>query len=106
MSIKVAIQNRDEKLLVEDVNKAVEIYASAVPAEVKVNTVFGEVPFSLLVDEDSKWNTITAAYVEVTQKVEALPKGVDRKVEIAKLIATNPVLRNVGSSSNSSDDLL
>ena len=106
MSLKVAIQTRDESLLKDTVAKAVAIYNAKMPEEQNVNTVHGDVPFSMVFDEDTKWNVITAAYVQVVQEVSKVPATLDLDTETAKIIATNAVLRNVGVTTATTGGLL
>lgn len=106
MSLKTAIQNKDMKELKETVAKAVSIYNAALPAESKsmVETVHGEVPASMLFDEDTKWNVITSQYVIITNAVNALPKDCDLKIETAKIVASNAILRHIVEETKASDD--
>ena len=103
MSISKAIQTRDFKLLTETVNTAVETYKAAMPDEATamVETAFGQVPASMLFDEDSKWQTVTAEYVKIANAVKKLPKGCDENIETAKIIATSGILRHITSTSTS-----
>ena len=79
MGLGSAIKNRDMEDLKETVNAAVEIYKQELPDEAKsmVNTIHGDMPISMIFDEDTKWNVITGEYVAITNKVKALPKGCD-----------------------------
>ena len=88
MGLASAIKNRDIKELETTVNAAVEIYKQELPDEAKsmVNTVHGDMPISMIFDEDTKWNVITGEYVAITNKVKALPKGCDEQIETAKII--------------------
>ena len=106
MSLKQAIQNRDEAELIKTVKEATKMYKADQPKEVNINTVYGDIPFSMVFDEDTKWNIITSAYVDVIQQVDRIPEGADKDVEIAKIIATNPVLRSVGAKATKSSGLL
>lgn len=103
MSLKAAIQAKDEAAVVKAVEKAVKIYGADAPDEAILNSAYGDVPFSLVFDEDTKWAAVTAAYVEVTQAVARIPKGADVKVETAKIIAQNKVLRSVGTTGAAGD---
>ena len=97
MGLASAIKNRDIKELETTVNAAVEIYKQELPDEAKsmVNTVHGDMPISMIFDEDTKWNVITGEYVAITNKVKALPKGCDEQIETAKIIASSAILRHV-----------
>lgn len=97
MGLASAIKNRDIKELETTVNAAVEIYKQELPDEARsmVNTVHGDMPISMIFDEDTKWNVITGEYVAITNKVKALPKGCDEQIETAKIIASSAILRHV-----------
>ena len=90
------------------VNAAVEIYKQELPDEAKsmVNTVHGDMPISMIFDEDTKWNVITGEYVAITNKVKALPKGCDEQIETAKIIASSAILRHVVESKTPCSGLL
>ena len=104
MSLSKAIKKQDFKKLTEAVEAAVAVYGAGMPTtEPKVETAYGQVPVSMLIDEDSKWATVTAEYVAITDAVTAIPKKADRKIEIAKLIANNAVLRCIVSESSASN---
>ena len=111
--LKASIQAKDETAVKTAVDAAVKIHkatlAKAVkdgtpisdagtPAEAIINSVHGDVPFSLAFDEDTKWQVITGAYVAVTQAVARISKDANATEETARIIATNKVLRSVGQS--------
>lgn len=113
VGLKAAITAQDEAAVKTAVDAAVTIHKAALtkavkdgeavtdagtPAEANVNSAFGDVPFSLVFDEATKWQTITAAYVAVTQEVARIPSGADVKTETARIIASNSVLRSVGGT--------
>jgi len=104
MSLSTAIKTKNLELLEKTVAKAVKIYDADKPAEVVVDTAFGSLPFSSLWDDDTKWAVITAAYATILQEVATIPAKADAKVETAKIIATNAVMRNVSSTTPASDD--
>ena len=99
MSISKAIKTQDLELLKETVEKAVEVYGAALPDEAKamVNTIHGDMPISMIFDDETKWAVITGEYVKVVNAVKALPKGVDEAVETAKIISNSAILRHVTS---------
>jgi len=101
MSISKAIQDKDFNLLKDTVDSAVKIYNAAMPDEAAamVNTVHGNIPASMLFDDESKWVTVIAEYVTIANAVKALPKGVDEKIETAKIIANNAILRHITAGS-------
>jgi hypothetical protein len=104
MSLSESIKNRDMAELVKTVDKAVKIYGADAPAPLPVETVHGALPFTAVFDEETKWSVITGAYAEIVQASARIPEGAPKKVEIAKLIATNPVLRNLTKTTAASDD--
>lgn len=106
MSLSTAIQNKDIKELKATVESAVKIYEAGLPSEPSVDTVYGDTPISMIFDEDTKWALAIQQYVCITNKVKNLPAEADKKVETAKLIATNPVLRHLVQESKSTDGLL
>ena len=106
MGLASAIKNRDMEDLKETINAAVEIYKQELPDEAKsmVNTVHGDMPISMIFDEDTKWNVITSQYVIITNAVNALPKDCDLKIETAKIVASNAILRHIVEETKASDD--
>jgi len=106
MTLRNAIEKRSIKGLVEVVDKAVSIYKAECPKDVSINTAYGAIPSALLIDEESKWQTITAEYVDILNAAERISDTLDKDVEIAKLIATSPILRNVGCKSSKDGGLL
>jgi len=101
MSLSEAIKTKNLELLETTVEKAVKIYSADKPAEVKVSTEHGTLPFSSLWDDDVKWGVITAAYANILREISNIDKKLDAKTETAKIIATNAVMRNVSSKSTS-----
>ena len=108
MGLASAIKNRDIKELETTVNAAVEIYKQELPDEAKsmVNTIHGDMPISMIFDEDTKWNVITGEYVAITNKVKALPKGCDEQIETAKIIASSAILRHAVENKTTGSGLL
>ena len=108
MGLGSAIKNRDMEDLKETVNAAVVVYNQELPDEAKsmVNTVHGDMPISMIFDEDTKWNVITGEYVAIINKVKALPKGCDEQIETAKIIASSAILRHVVESKTTGSGLL
>ena len=108
MSISKAIKTQDLELLKATVEKAVEVYGAALPDEAKamVNTIHGDMPISMIFDDETKWAVITGEYVRIVNAVKALPKGVDEKVETAKIISNSAILRHVTSSVQSTNSVL
>ena len=106
MSLSSAIAKKDINELETTVKAAVEIYNTACPKEVSVDTAFGQLPFSAIWDEDTKWAVIGAAYADVVQQVSKISKDLDKNIETAKIISQNAVLRNVSSTGPSTEGLL
>jgi len=116
--MKTAIQNRDMKTLKKLIKEAVKTYKDSLknaidndevvtsagkPQEATVDTVHGEIPLSMVFDEDSKWDVITGAYVGVLSEVAEYQKSNPSQEElhnfVAKTIATNSVFRTLASKS-------
>ena len=108
MSISKAIKTQDLELLKATVEKAVEVYGAALPDEAKaiVNTIHGDMPISMIFDDETKWAVVTGEYVRIANAVKALPKGCDEAIETAKIIANSAILRHVTSSVQSTNSVL
>ena len=108
MGLASAIKNRDMEELKATIEAAVEKYKQELPDEERamVNTVHGDMPISMIFDEDTKWNVITGEYVAITNKVKALPKGCDEQIEKAKIIASSAILRHVVETKTPGSGLL
>ena len=100
MGLRIAIEKRDMKMLKRVVKEAVSIYGAKAPKKVYVETLHGDLPFEALIDEDSKWKTIEGEYCNIIQAVDNLPKTSDKKIEIAKLIASSAILRNINTKAD------
>lgn len=107
-SISNAIKNRDLDELKEVVDSQVKVYGAALPDEAAamVNTVHGDMPISMVFDEDTKWAVVTGEYVKIVNAVKALPKGVDATVETAKIIANSAVLRHITAEATNTNSVL
>lgn len=107
-SISNAIKNRDMAMLTEVVDSQVEIYGAALPDEANamVNTVYGDMPISMVFDDDTKWAVVTSEYVRIANAVKALPKGCDEVVETAKIIANSAILRHITETAQSTNSVL
>ena len=107
-SISNAIKNRDLAELKEVVDSQVAIYGAALPDEAAamVNTVHGDMPISMVFDDDTKWAVITGEYVSIVNAVKALPKGVDVAVETAKIIANSAKLRHITAETTNTNSVL
>ena len=107
MKFSEAIKTQDINGLTEVVDRAVAIYGATQPEEPEVETVYGPTLFSAVIDDESRWQLAALAYVEVITEAKHIPEGCDKKVEVAKLIATHPVLRAMtGTSLNEVDELI
>ena len=107
-SISQAIKNQDMEMLTEVVDSQVAIYGAALPDEANaiVNTVYGDMPISMVFDDDTKWAVITGEYVRIVNAVKALPKGCDEAIEIAKIIANSAILRHITATSTKTNSVL
>ena len=102
-----AIAKRNLEGVKAVVNKAVERYNAEKPDEPEIDTVYGCVPLSAVFDKKTKWQLITASYANIVSAAAHISKKKDRKVEVAKLIAEDPILRNiVDPGKNNNGDLL
>ena len=107
-SISQAIKTQDMEMLTAVVDSQVKIYGAALPDEAAamVNTVHGDMPISMIFDDDTKWAVVTGEYIRIVNLVKVLPKCVDEKVETAKIIANSAILRHVTSSVQSTNSIL
>ncbi len=107
LSLRKALQNKSMEQVTEVVTAAVSVYASALPAvEPEIETAFGSTPVSMLLDKKSKLLAATAEYTVIANAVKQLPEEADRKVEIAKLIASSATLRYLTGEGKEDESLL
>jgi len=93
MSLTMALQNQDMKILKDTVAKARSIYKSAEPTDIPtVETVYGTLPITAVFDKKSKWQIVQAEYATILGQVAEITANDDKEIEIAKIIAQNPVL--------------
>ena len=80
-SISQAIKTQDMKMLTAVVESQIAIYGAALPDEAKamVNTIHGDMPISMIFDDETKWAVITGEYVRIVNLVKVLPKCVDER---------------------------
>ena len=93
-------------MLKQVVATATKQYKSKRPKEPQVDTAYGDLPLSALYDKKSKWQLITQAYVQILSAVSAIDKKLDREIEIAKLVSTNPILRNITKPNHTATGIL
>jgi len=106
MSIRIAITEKNWDTLEQTVKSALSIYNQALPAEPKVETVHGPCSISLLLDDADKWQFVTMAYMDISEAVAKIPESLDTRVETAKLIGANGILRHLTLQSKSADNSL
>ena len=110
MSLSKAIKTKDKDLLKKVVDQAVSIYKAEQPDEVSVETAYGRMPVSMVVNIDKKayWVLAIEAYTQLARQMQSMPANLDRRVETAKAIALNPILRSLTAdvSNSNSDGLL
>lgn len=94
-ALKGALAQRDQDALTKIVEGALKVYAAGMPAEPKIDTAFGKMALGLVFDEDTKWQQITAEFTGICADLDCISSDDDDKIERAKIIATNPVLRHV-----------
>ena len=107
-SISQAIKTQNMEMLTAVVESQIAIYGAALPDEAKamVNTIHGDMPISMIFDDETKWAVITGEYVRIVNLVKVLPKCVDEKVETAKIIANSAMFRHATSSVQSTNSVL
>ena len=107
-SISQAIKTQDMAMLTEVVESQIAVYGAVLPDEAKamVNTVHGDMPISMVFDDDTKWTVVTSEYVRIANAVKALPKGCDEVVETAKIIANSAVLRHITATATNTNSVL
>ena len=109
MSISQAIQNKDKKLLKDTVLAAVKVYgAKRAKEEEQVTCVNGSMDMSMVVAIEKKayWKLAVTAYTAIVNQAKNISKDADKDVEIAKLIASNNVLRTLAEPKKASSGLL
>ena len=77
------------------VEAAVRVYPVDCPEEPEVDTAYGVLPLSAL-DKKSKKQMVLACAIDIVQRAKNVVGNQD--IEIAKLIATSPVLRTFDNS--------
>ena len=101
------ISAKDLDGLKEVVARATKIYNGEAGEEPIVETVYGAVPLTSILDIDTRWELCSCAYMEILTEAKYISDTADQKVEVAKLIATNATLRAMtGDTSNGIDDLI
>ena len=95
MTLGKAIAKKDMEAVKEVVKLATAFYNVERPDEPMIETVYGVMPVSSVFDKKTKWQLITAAYAEIVNAASRFDSAVDVKIETAKLIATNGILRNL-----------
>lgn len=106
MSLSKAIQTKDKTLLKQVVADARAIYKAKKPKEPQVETCNGPMDISMAVSIDKKafWVLAVQAYTEIVNT--PISKKADKQVEIAKLIATNAILRSITKDPKDNGGLL
>jgi len=100
MTFSQAIQTKDLVGLKEVVERAKKIYNGSSLFEPEVETTYGVLPFSAVLEEDVRWTLCSIEYANILTAMQCLPESADQKVEAAKLITTNPTLKAMVSSTN------
>lgn len=105
-TLSKAIKKQNMKMLKAVVKQATDTYKSKRPKEPQIDTVYGNLPLSALFDKESKWQIITEAYISILANASNLDPKLDKEVEIAKLIATNPIIRNIVTNNITTNSIL
>ncbi|MEA1999274.1 MAG: hypothetical protein U9N61_08135 [Euryarchaeota archaeon] len=96
VSLTQAVRNESVEEIVAAVNAAVSVYAAPQPPVPTINTAFGSMRLdNAMVDNDTKIVVAGTEVAHISIAAEALPDDGVKEIEIAKLIATNPLLRNL-----------
>ncbi len=99
MSVTTAIRNGNISEIVEAVEAAVKIYPADCPAVPTLNTAFGDMKLdNPMLDDESRILEATKAAAYIAIQAERLPDNATKNIEIAKLIANDDVLRNIGAT--------
>ena len=106
MTFSKAIQTKDLTGLTEVVARAAKIYNGSSLIEPDVETVYGNLPFSAVLDEETRWQLCAIAYSEILTLMSMIPAEADAKVEAAKLITTNATLQAMCNTTNNVIDEL
>ena len=101
MSVTSAIKNGSISEIVEAVEAAVKVYPAAKPSVPTINTAFGDMKLdNAMLDDESRILEATKAAAYIAIAVERLPDDATKEIEIAKLIASNATLRNIGAATS------
>lgn len=106
MNLIEAIKKQSKEGVTAVIERALGKYNAECPAEPTVETAYGETKISMLLDEESKWEVITAEAMDIVRRADNISKDLDKEAEIAKMIATSAILRNVFSEATGTGDFL
>lgn len=106
MNLVQAIKEKNKDAVNGVIERALAKYNAKCPEEPTVETAYGETKISMLLDDDSKWEVATAATMDIVRRSDNIADDLDKELEIAKMISTNAVLRNIFTEAKSTGDLL
>lgn len=106
MNLIEAIKAKSKEGVTAVVERALGKYKAECPAEPCVETAYGETKISMLLDDDSKWEVVTAEAMDIVRRADNISDNLDKEAEIAKMIATSAILRNVFSEATGTGDFL
>jgi len=107
MKFSEAIQTKDINGLKGVMERASALYNTSAKEEPIIETVYGSLPFSAVLDIDTRWQLVAVAYAEIMTAAGYIDETADRKVEVAKLISNNPTLRAMTQeTTNEVDELI
>lgn len=87
----------------EAVQAVVSVMAAPQPKVPNIETVHGAMPLTSIFDEDTIWAQVDAEYANLVQRIQHLPEE-GKALAVAKLIASNAVLRNLGTEPTATID--
>ena len=98
MTLSNAIKGKDLEGLKTAMANAMGIYKAGEPTDYTIDTVYGEISLaSGLLDEATLWELAMGELVGILTKASSIPDNADKRVEVAKLITSNAVLRGMVS---------
>lgn len=101
VSLTQAIRNESVSEIEASVAAAVKIWPADCPAVPVVNTAYGSMKLdNAMIDDETRIEIATVAAADISVRAESLKDDKVKEQEIAKLISTNPVLRNIAASTS------
>ncbi len=102
VSLTQAIRNESVAEIETAVAAAVKIYPADCPPVPNINSVYGIMKLdNAIVDDETRVTLAAEATAHIALAAESIKDSKVKELEIAKLIATNPTLRNIGAATSS-----